>query len=41
MLNFQVACAQKFQIKNDSFLRCRQIWNVLLLICENSRKNGT
>ena len=41
MLNFQVACAQKFQNKNDSFLRCQQIWNMLLLICENFRKNDT
>ena len=30
MLNFQVACAQKFQNKNDSFLRCQQIWNVVI-----------
>ena len=31
MLNFQVACAQKFQTKNDLFLRCQQICNVAFL----------
>ena len=30
MLNFQVACAQKFQTKNDLFLRCQQIQNVVI-----------
>ena len=30
MLNFQVACPQKFQNKNDSFLRGQQIWNVVI-----------
>ena len=30
MLNFQVAWTQKFQNKNDSFLRCQQIWNVVI-----------
>ena len=30
MLNFQAACAQKFQNKNDSFLRCQQIRNVVI-----------
>ena len=30
MLDFQVACAQKFQTKNDLFLRLQQIWNVVI-----------
>ena len=30
MLNFQVACAQKFQTKNNFFWRCQQIWNVVI-----------
>ena len=30
MLNFQVACAQKFQTKNDLFLRCQQTWNAVI-----------
>ena len=27
MVDFQVARAQKFETKNDFFLRCQQIWN--------------
>ena len=41
VLNFQVACAQQFQTRNDflrcqqfqtknDFLRCQQIWNVVI-----------
>ena len=31
MRNFQVAKKfQKFQNENDSFLRCQQIWNVVI-----------
>ena len=30
MLNFQVACAQKFQTKNNFFWRCQKIWNVAI-----------
>ena len=39
MLNFQVACAQKFQTIND-FLHCQQIWIIVItVICKNFRKN--
>ena len=40
MLNFQVACAQKFQAKNEFFLHCQQIWNVVIN-CKNFIKNDT
>ena len=35
MLNFQVACAKKFQPKNASK------YGMALLICKNFRKNDT
>ena len=37
---FQVACAQKFQTKND-FFRAASKCGMLLLICKNFRKNDT
>ena len=40
MLNFKVACAQKFQTKNDFFCADRK-YGMLLLICKNVRKNDT
>ena len=40
MLNFQVACAQKFQTKN-SFFSAASKYGMLLLICKNIRKNDT
>ena len=30
MLNLQVASAQKLPTKNDFFLPCQQIWNVVV-----------
>ena len=39
MLTFQVACAQKFKTKND-FCDASK-YEMLLLICKNSRKNNT
>ena len=41
MLNFQVACAQKFQNKNDSFFCAVSKYGMLLLICKNFRQNDT
>ena len=40
MLNFQVACAQKFQTKNI-FFGAASKYGILLLICKNFRKNYT
>ena len=40
MLNFQVACAQKFQTKNNFFGAARK-YGMLLLICKKIRKNDT
>ena len=40
MLNFQVACAQKFQTKNDFFCAASK-YEMLLLICKIFRKNDT
>ena len=40
MLDFQVACAQKFQTGNDFFCAASK-YRMLLLICKNFRKNGT
>ena len=40
MLNFQVACAQKFQTKNNFFSAASK-YGMLLLICKNFRKNDT
>ena len=40
MFNFQVACAQKFQINNDIFCAVSK-YGMLLLICENFTKNDT
>ena len=37
MLNFQVACAQKFQTKN-SFCSAASKYEMLLLICKKFRK---
>ena len=37
MLNFQVACAQKFQNKNNNFCAVSK-YGMLLLICENLEK---
>ena len=30
MLNIQVTCAKIIQHKNESFLDCQQIWNVVI-----------
>ena len=38
MLYFQVACAQKFQTKND-FFGAASKYRMLLLVCKNFRKN--
>ena len=38
MLNFQVACAQKFQTKNN-FFGAASKYGMLLLICKNLRKS--
>ena len=38
MLNFQVACAQKFQTKNSFFGAARKYG---MLICKKIRKNDT
>ena len=38
MLYFQVACAQKFQTKNDFFCAASK-YGMLLLICKNLRRN--
>ena len=38
MLNFQVACAQKFPTKNNFFGAARK-YGMLLLICKKIRKN--
>ena len=40
MLNFQVACAQKFQTKN-SFFGAASKYGMLFLICKNFGKNDT
>ena len=40
MRNFQVVCAQKFQTKNDFFCAVSK-YGMLLLVCENFRKNDT
>ena len=40
MLNFQVACAQKFQTKS-SFFGAASNYRMLLLMCKNFRKNDT
>ena len=40
MLYFQVACAQKFQTKNDFFCAARK-YGMSLSICKNFRKNDT
>ena len=40
MLNSQVACAQKFQTKNNFFGAANK-YGMLLLICKNFRKNYT
>ena len=40
MLNFQMACAQKFQTKNDFFDAVSK-YGMFLLICENFRKSNT
>ena len=40
MLNFQVACAQKFRTKITFFGAARK-YGTLLLICKKFRKNDT
>ena len=40
MLNFQVACAKKFQPKN-SFFCIASKYGMSLLICKKIRKNNT
>ena len=40
MLDFQVACAQKLQTKNDFFCAASK-YGMLLLNCKNFRKNAT
>ena len=40
MLNFQVACAQKFQTKNNFFGAAGK-YGMLLLICKKFRKNDS
>ena len=38
MLYFQVACAQKFETKNDFFLCWQQIWNVVINLQKFEKK---
>ena len=40
MLYFQVACTQKFQMKNDFFCAAGK-YGMLLSICKNLRRNDT